>query len=394
MGIVITIVVMVFGVKFIGLKDPKNQTKQSVEVSQGAKPSLAVETTRAKAVDWPQILMLNGAVYPWQEAQISAELGGVKLREVNADVGDQVKKGQTLAVLADETILADLHKQQATVERDKASLAEASSNAQRAKEIENTGALSAQKINEYLIAEQTAKATLALSMAELEQQQIKVKQTRIIASDDGLISSRTATLGNVVSAGSELFKLIRQGRLEWRGEINANQLALLKRGDAVQLILPNQSSVTGKVRLISPTVDTNSRNALVYVDITSANVKPGMYLQGNITVGSQAGFAVPLSSVVYRDGHSYVFEIGEVKNGIAQVNQRKIQTGRTRDEAIEVVSGLSQEAEVVVTGGAFLKDGDRVSIVNTNRSEPSNNTTLENNPLSKTQPLSKTKEEK
>lgn len=363
-GVAIAIVLIAFGGKLIDIKTSTSQTKTTEAENQGAKATLAVETTRATAVDWPLNLTLNGAVYPWQEAQISAELGGIKLREVNVDVGDQVKRGQTLAVLADETIIAELHKQQATVDRDKAALAEAVSNAQRAKEIEHTGALSAQKINEYLIAEQTAKANLALSMAELEQQQIKVKQTRITASDDGVISSRTATLGNVVSAGSELFKLIRQGRLEWRGEINANQLGLIKHGDAVELRMPNQTLIAGKVRLISPTVDTNSRNALVYVDLTTTKVKPGMYLQGNITVGSQAGFAVPLSSVVYRDGHSYVFEVGEPKNGVAKVIQRKIQTGRTRGELIEVVSGLNQEAEVVVTGGAFLKDGDLVNILN------------------------------
>lgn len=339
-------------------------TQSREQVAGPPKAALSVEVTRPVSVQWPMTLVLNGSIYPWQEALVSAEISGLRIQQVLADVGAPVTKGQPLVWLADETVKADLLKQLATVDRDKAALAEAKSNADRAREIKDSGALSGQKINEYLIAEQTAKANLALSEAELENQKIRLRQTKVVAPDEGVISSRSATLGNVVSAGTELFRLVRQGRIEWRGEVNADQQAALHAGQSVHLTLAGGKAVTGKVRLVSPTVDNNTRNALVYVDIPKDSAKPGMYVQGQVDVGQQQALAVPLSAVTYRDGFAYVFELVATDvQEVRRVVQRKVQTGRTRGELIEVLGAMATETELVLSGGAFLNDGDTVKVV-------------------------------
>jgi len=336
--------------------------------SQAVKAALSIEITRPAIVQWPMTLVLNGSIYPWQEALVSAEISGLRIQQILADVGTQVSKGQPLVMLADETVKADLQKQLATVDRDKAALAEAKSNADRAREIKDSGALSAQKINEYLISEQTARANLALSEAELENQKIRLRQTKVVAPDDGVISSRSANLGNVVSSGTELFRLVRQGRIEWRGEVNADQQTALRAGQSVRLTLSGGHTVNGKVRLISPTVDNNTRNALVYVDIPKDSAKPGMYVQGQVDIGQQQGIAVPLSAVTYRDGFAYVFELMTADaQGLRKVIQRKVQTGRTRGEHIELLGGIRAETALVLSGGAFLNDGDTVKVVTANK---------------------------
>lgn len=348
----------------------QTETEHAPQSAGKGKAALSVEVARPVKVQWQTTLMLNGSVYPWQEALVSAEIAGLRIQQVLADVGAQVSKGQLLVVLADETVKADLQKQLATVEKDKAALAEAKSNADRAREIKDSGALSAQKINEYMIAEQTARANLALSEAELENQKIRLRQTKVVAPDDGVISSRSANLGNVVSAGAELFRLVRQSRIEWRGEVNADQQNALHAGQAVNLSLPGGKKVAGTVRLISPTVDNNTRNALVYVDIPKGSAKPGMYVQGQVDIGQQQGLAVPLSAVTYRDGFAYVFELAPSgADGISQVAQRKVQTGRTREQLIELLGGVEAGASLVLSGGAFLNDGDRVKIVTVTKPE-------------------------
>lgn len=348
----------------------QTETEHAPQSAGKGKAALSVEVIRPVKVQWQTTLMLNGSVYPWQEALVSAEIAGLRIQQVLADVGAQVSKGQLLVVLADETVKADLQKQLATVEKDKAALAEAKSNADRAREIKDSGALSAQKINEYMIAEQTARANLALSEAELENQKIRLRQTKVVAPDDGVISSRSANLGNVVSAGAELFRLVRQSRIEWRGEVNADQQNALHAGQAVNLSLPGGKKVAGTVRLISPTVDNNTRNALVYVDIPKGSAKPGMYVQGQVDIGQQQGLAVPLSAVTYRDGFAYVFELAPSgSDGISQVAQRKVQTGRTREQLIELLGGVEAGASLVLSGGAFLNDGDRVKIVTVTKPE-------------------------
>lgn len=346
------------------LAEKRGNRQAAGPAGETAKAMLSVEVTRPQAVQWPMTLVLNGSIYPWQEALVSAEISDLRIRQVLVDVGAQVSKGQPLVLLADETVKADLQKQLATVEKDKAALAEARSNADRAQEIRDSGALSAQKINEYMIALQTAKANLALSEAELENQKIRIRQTQVVAPDDGVVSARSANLGNVVSAGTELFKLIRQGRIEWRGEVNADQQAALHAGQTVNLNLPGGKVVAGKVRLISPTVDNNTRNALVYADIPKNSAKPGMYVQGTVDIGQQRGLAVPLSAVTYRDGFAYVFAVSASDaQGMSKITQRKVQTGRTHGEQIEILNGIDAESSLVLSGGAFLNDGDTVKIV-------------------------------
>lgn len=348
------------------LAEKRGNRSTANSTAAASKATLSVEVTSPASVQWPMTIVLNGSIYPWQEALVSAEIAGLRIQQVLVDVGAQVSKGQPLVLLADEMVKADLQKQLATVEKDKAALAEAKSNADRANEIKDSGALSAQKINEYVIALQTAKANLALSEAELENQKIRIRQTRIVAPDDGVVSERSANLGNVVSSGTELFKLIRQGRIEWRGEVNADQQAALHTGQTVSLNLPGGKSVAGKVRLISPVVDSNTRNALVYVDIPKNSAKPGMYVQGKIDIGQQRGLSIPLSAVTYRDGFAYVFVLSASNaQGMSRITQRKVQTGRTLGEHIEVLSGVEAEAKLVLSGGAFLNDGDTVKVITT-----------------------------
>lgn len=250
-------------------------------------------------------LTMKSSVNAWQEAQVSAGIGGLRIKQVLVDFGSTVKRGQDLVLLADENVVADVHKQQATVAHDKAALAEANLNADRAREIKESGALSSQQINQYLIAEETAEANLALSQAELENQQIRLRQTHLIAADGGVMSSRTANLGDVVSASGELFKLVRQNRINWRGEVSAPQLALIKAGQQVHLLLPDNLQTLGTALMTAPTVDTSTRNALVYVDLAKASAKPGMYSQVTIDIGSKPALAVPQTALVLRNGRSY-----------------------------------------------------------------------------------------
>lgn len=354
-----------------------NSTNTKINATQlsAGKAVLTVETTQPTQQNLPLKIRINGTISAWQEAQVGSEIGGLRISQVLADIGDEVKRGQLLVALNDETIIAALHKQQATVAANKASLAEAKSNADRAREIKDSGAISTQQINQYLIAEETAKANLAASQAELENQQIQLKHTRIVAADDGIISSRSANLGNVVSTGSELFKLIRQARIEWRAEVNAEQLSHIHKGQKVNLALPNGKQIIGSVRSTAPTLDANTRNALVYVDIAKNAAPPGMYAQGEIETGHQPALLVPQATVIMRDGRSYVFEVGANQHVI----QHAITTGRRTGDLVEITSnftgndatgaGVTINTKLVATGGAFLNDGDIVSVTKTQKAE-------------------------
>ncbi|MDN4035547.1 efflux RND transporter periplasmic adaptor subunit [Massilia sp. YIM B02443] len=331
------------------------------EKAAAPRPALTVTTARASATRLPIRLDANGSIAAWQEAVIGSETGGLRLTEVRVNVGDVVKKGQVLAVFSDETVRAEVDQARAAVQEAQANASEAFANAERARKLESSGALSAQQVTQYITAERTANARVQSAKATLTQQQLRLKYTQVVAPDSGVISARSATVGAVVGVGAEMFRMIRQGRLEWRAEITAPDLARIKAGSRAVVRAASGVEVAGKVRTVAPSVDPQTRIALVYVDLppslsSDAPLKAGMFASGRFELGASNALTLPQAAVAVRDGFSYVFRLGADN----RVNQVKVSTGRRLGDRIEITGGLSAEVPVVVSGAGFLNDGDLV----------------------------------
>lgn len=324
-------------------------------------PSLTVTTTSLKNASVPLHIPAVGNIMAWQEAIIGSETNGLRLAEVKVNVGDWVKRGQTLAVFVSEIVVADLDESEAAYSEAEALFTEAESNANRARALNATGALSNQQIEKLLITEKTARARLNALRAVAQKQRIRLAQTKVLAPDDGVISSRTATLGTVLSPGQELFRLIRQNRLEWRADVTSQDISQLSIGQ-VALVSPNGGKpIKGKLRVIGPQADSISRNVTVYVDIpSSAHVRAGMFARGEFQIGTSQVLTLPITAVQHRNGSNYVFCVDQN----FKVTQKAIAVGRRFGEFFEVVSGIDTTAVVVEAGGAFLNDGDQVKVVN------------------------------
>lgn len=335
-------------------------------VAGTAKPALAVETVKPEARSLPHRLEAHGNVAAWQEASLGAESGGLRLAEVRADVGDNVKRGQVLAVFASDAPLAEVAQARAALAEAEAAANEAAANAARARSVQVAGALSAQQIGQYLSGEASAQARVQSAQANLALAELRLKHTRVLASDDGVISQRSpqATLGAVVAQGQELFRLIRQNRLEWRAEVTASELANVHNGQAVTVKAASGISSHGKVRQVAPTIDAQTRNALVYVDLPATAAKdgafkPGMFAHGEFALGNRPGLTVPRQALVVRDGFNYVFLVGND----GRVHQTKVEVGSFGNGVIEITSGLDTQATLVASGAGFLNDGDLVKVV-------------------------------
>lgn len=324
------------------------------------KPALTVTTTQPQTAQLPITLSANGNITAWQEAVVGSESNGLRLSEVRVNVGDTVRAGQVLATFAAESVLADVAQAKANLAEAEANAQDAAGNAERARSLQATGALSTQQINQFETTAQTSKARVDAARATLAVQQLRLKHTQVLAPDSGIISARSATVGAVVPSGTELFRLIRQGRLEWRAEVTSSELGRLPVGTAVALTAANGAQVTGKVRMLAPTVDVQTRAALVYVDLpANAAVKAGMFAKGEFNLGMSGALTVPQQAVVVRDGFSYVFRL----NTDSRVSQLKIQAGRRLGDRVEVLDGLTPDTVLVVSGAGFLNDGDLVKNV-------------------------------
>lgn len=332
---------------------------QPSHAQQNEAPALTVAVVKPTERQWAETVPARGWLQPWHEAIIASEIGNLRIIDVLVDVGSVVSKGQPLVRLAQETVLADLRKQEAAVATAKADLAKSKANANRARKLQGSGALSEEKVTEYLTTEQTATASLESAEADLESQKIKVNQTTIVAADDGLITSRSAQLGAVVSSGTELFRLLRQQRVEWQAEVSARYLPRIKQGLDAAIVGPGNRRIEGKVRLIGPTVSTNTGRAIVYVALPADLHPPvGIYAAGQIELQTSDALTVPETALVFRDGINYLFKISENQ----RVTRVRVETGRRNDSEVEILSGIDRSASVVKSGGAFLAENALVRI--------------------------------
>ncbi|WP_434715196.1 efflux RND transporter periplasmic adaptor subunit (plasmid) [Rhizobium sp. YTUHZ045] len=336
---------------------------RSPMAQQAAATALTVSLTTPAQRNWPETVPASGWLKPWQEAVIASETSGLRITDVLVDVGSVVTKGQTLVRLSQESVLADLRKQEAAVATAKASLSKAKANAERARQLQPSGALSDEKIVEYLADEQTATASLASEEAALDSEKIKLAQTTIAAVDDGLITSRSADLGAVVSAGTELFRMVRQQRIEWQAEVSSRYLPRISEGLSVKVNGPEGNAIEGKVRLVGPSVSTDTSRAIVYVTLPAdGRPRTGLYVTGDIELQTSPALTVPETAIVFRDGISYVFTASEDQ----RVQRVRVETGRRNNGEVEIVSGIDRTSKVVTSGGAFLSDNDLVKIAEKN----------------------------
>ena len=357
----LVVVAAALGIALYGQESGSSLNANAADSTLGAeKPVLAVTVITPQLSEMTDSVSAHGNVLAWQEASIGTEADGLRLSEVRVNVGDSVVKGQLLASFASAPLEAELDLSRADQAEAAALYSEAQADLTRVKQLKASGALSAQQIQRYITAAESAKARLDASNARVKTQQLRLAQSRVLAPDQGIISARTATVGAVLPAGQELFRLIRFGRLEWRAEVSSDHLARLKPGLKARITLTDGSSIQGVVRALSPVVDTQSRNAVVYVDLlNTGSARAGMFAGGSFELGSTEVMTVPLSAVQIRDGFSYVLRI----TADSRVLQTKVSTGRRTADRIEIRSGLQLSDQLVSTGGAFLGEGDLVRVI-------------------------------
>ena len=323
------------------------------------KPAMTVSTAKPETASLALQLQANGNIAAWQEASVGAEVPGLRLATVNVNIGDVVKKGQVLATFARETTEAESLQGKAALMQAEAAAESAKADADRARSIENTGALSKSQIAQYLTQEKVTRAQFEAAKAAYAASQVRLGNTQVRAPDDGVISARAATVGAVAGAGQELFRLVRQSRMEWRAEVTPAEVGQVKVGQKVEVTAASGLTVAGTVRAIAPTADPQTRNVLVFADLPKhTELKAGTFARGRFQIGSSQALTVPAQSIVVRDGHNYVFVIG----ADSKAGQRKVGTGRRAGDRVEVLQGLKADETVAVQGAGFLNEGDLVKI--------------------------------
>jgi multidrug efflux pump subunit AcrA (membrane-fusion protein) len=266
-----------------------------------SRPALTVRTTTLHEDQWARTLLANGSILPWQEAIITVQIQGLRIGEVKVSIGDHVKQGDVLVTLDNFSRASD----------------------------------------------DTSERTA---------------QGRIVAPDDGVISAANANVGSMLQPGTEIFRLIRQGRLEWRADLTAEELMLIRKGMTVEVTVGEGRVIKGTVRAISPAVNAQTRYGYALVTLPdSSGIIAGAYARGifDISGGKKSLHSLPQSAVMQRGATTFVLVVG----ADSHVHERAVIVGQRIGDRIQIKQGLKANEAVVESGGAFLTEGDVVNVV-------------------------------
>lgn len=350
--------VLVLGVSAIALSACGKKPPKKTKAPAGAGAAQTVSVTAVSSQPIARPINATGTISPWEEVPVGAETGGLTAVAVNAEEGQVVKAGQVLVQLNSTLIAAQLRQQEASVASARATLAEAQASLNRARELQAKGYLSQAGLDTATAKQGTASANLAAAEAARGETAARLGQTSVRAPVGGLISRRSVTKGQIVTSGSELFRIVRDSRLELDAEIPETDLAAVKAGMSANVYSEQVGQMTGRVRIVTSEVNATNRMGVARVALTSmGGFRPGMFARATIDAGDQPALVVPSASVLYRENRPGVFVVDSAK----KVHFRRITILATAGDKV-AANGLTAGENVVVEGAGFLGEGDLVRI--------------------------------
>jgi RND family efflux transporter MFP subunit len=332
---------------------------EAAKSAETAPSRQSVTAAVVTATDLPRTVTASGSVSAWEEVPVGAEAGGLVATGVFVDEGAYVRQGQPLVQLNDALLRAQLGQQQAAVAAAEANVARDEAALGRAQELRERGFLSQASLDTALANQRASNAGLASARASLSEIRTRLNQATIRAPVAGMVASRSVTRGQIVQPGTELFRLVRDGRLELYAQIPETELRLVRSGMTAVVTSEQAGQTAGTIRIVTPEVDPQTRLGVARISLSGGGLRPGMFARAEIDVGSQPSLTVPSQAIVYREGQPgvYVIDRGD------QVRFQPVETGGRSGQALAITSGLTAGQRVVVSGAGFLGDGDLVRVV-------------------------------
>jgi RND family efflux transporter MFP subunit len=338
-----------------GGEDKAKEAEKKAEAGHASGQAVTVQA--ATLQNLARTITASGSVSAWEEVPVGAETGGLTATAVYVDEGSYVRQGQALVQMNDALLRAQLRQQQAGVQTAEANAARDDAALGRAQELKTRGFLSQAGLDTALANQRASQANLASARAALSETQTRLSQATIKAPVSGLVISRSVTRGQIIGAGTELFRIVRDGRLELDAQVPETDLALVRAGQTATVSSDQVGDTTGRVRIVTPEVNPETRLGVARIALPGGGFRPGMFARARINVGDQPAVTVPTASVLYRQNKPGVFVLRSDNTVRFQ-----IVTVAARNGDRTAVTGLNAGAQVVVAGAGFLSEGDRVTV--------------------------------
>jgi HlyD family secretion protein len=321
---------------------------------------MAVSVTTVKSMALRGGLSSSGLLVSQYEAAVSTQLNGYRVAQVYVDQGAQVKAGQPMAKLDDTLLHSQVVEQQAVVAQQQVAAERSEAEAQRVAGLDNAGVLPEEQIIERRLAARSAKAVVAAAQAQLDDLLTREKLMIVRAPVSGLVLTRTVRPGDIAAPATPMFTIATDDIVELNAEVPESNLPQIKAGDRADVALPNGATVNGVVRVVSPQVDAQTKLGHVRVTLpVRADLRPGGYGRAIFLQSSRSGIVVPENAVHFDvDGASVM-----VLQADDRVRRAPVRTGERAQGMVELTQGPPAGTTILLGGGAFVLDGDKVTPV-------------------------------
>lgn len=303
-----------------------------------------------------------GSIAARRDEAVGVQGEGGMVTAVLVDAGQTVQKGQVLARLDRAVQVQQVAQLAASVRQSEADARLAEANLSRAQSLVSKGFISKADIDQRTATRDSAVARVAVARAQLAEANERVRRLDVRAPASGLVLSRNVETGQVVGPGTgALFRIAEGGVLEMRAQVAEQDMARLKPGMPASVTpVGSSNAYPGKIWLIDPVIDANTRQGIVRIALAYApGLRVGAFARANIAAGEAARPVLPQSAVLADERGSYVLIVGKDN----KVERRAVTVGTVGDEGVSIASGLTGTETVVASAGAFLRTGEKIDPV-------------------------------
>ncbi len=301
----------------------------------------------------------SGLLVAREEAAVGSELSGYRVAKVFVEMDARVSQGQPLAELDDTLLRSQIAQQQALVAQQQVAADQAASQAKDVEGLDSQGVLAKEQIDQRRFQAKSAAAALAAQTAQLRDLETREARMTIRAPVAGLVLERNVRPGDVAApSATPMFRMARDSLVELEADVAEGDMTSIHVGDPVQVSLPSGATVVGRVRLVSPSVDSQTKLGKVRVSLPpSDNLRPGGFGRATFSGSTLSAPTVPESAIRYdADGTSVM-----VVDATNHVRQVPVKTGAHGGGYVVLLQGPPEGSKVLSAAAAFVLPGDAVN---------------------------------
>jgi len=354
----------------------------------------SVETITVERSDISEQIRSFGNIRAQDIVQITPQVSN-RITEIHADLGDTVRQDQKLAQIYQKPFRDQYEEALSQLEQSRINFQRDSSQFERQKKLFNQDLISATEFDEARATYQNSKAQMQASRASLTQSEEDLENTVIRSPVYGVVLTRNVAQGDLASTGEAAFEIANLVGYETRVYLPVEDWKKASVGQEVSFRVSNQQEVAAKGRVArkSPRIDptTGLGEVVIALTQTGPSIFQGVLIESiiNVTTHNDA-IVIPRTALVenvqtFIEPESNTIQIDRtysafVVRGDSLAVKKDLRLGIEQGDKVEVLAGLQEGDQIVVTGKNSLSDSTKVRIAGQNPFQQRRGTPIESNP--------------